>query len=234
MPQEEPRRALVVVAHPDDAEFTAGGTVAKLCAEGWEIYYVVATSGDKGSHDLEVSPQHLARLREEEQRAAAQVLGVRECVFLGYPDGFLEDTAELRGQMVRLIRLYRPTTVITWDPYRRPFNHRDHRIVGQAAADAAFPLSRGHLFYPEHLEEGLEPHRAQELHLAGTDQPDHYVDISQYLDKKVDALLCHASQMRGRSREEIAKMVRERGEEVGKAGGVAVAEAFRRLSFRPQ
>ncbi|MFQ5878665.1 MAG: PIG-L deacetylase family protein [Dehalococcoidia bacterium] len=232
MSQEEPRRALVVVAHPDDAEFIAGGAIAKLCAEGWEVYYVVATSGDKGTHDLEISPQQLARLREDEQRAAARVLGVGECVFLGYPDGFLEDTAELRGQMVRLIRHYKPATVITWDPYRRPFNHRDHRLAGQVAVDAAYPLARGHLFYPKHLQEGLEPHRTQELLLAGTDQPDHYIDISQYLDKKVEALRCHASQMRGRSREEMAKMVRERGEEVGKAGGVAVAEAFRRLSFR--
>lgn len=232
MAEETVQRALVVVAHPDDAEFIAGGTIAKLCAEGWEVHYVVATSGDKGSHDPEATPPQLARLREDEQRAAARLLGVRDCVFLGHPDGFVEDTPELRGEIVRLIRHYKPATVLTWDPYRRPFNHRDHRLIGQAAVDAVFPLSRGHLFYPEHMQEGLEPHGAEELWLAGSDQADHFIDISQHLERKVDALLCHASQMRDRTREELTKMMRERAEEVGKGNGLALAEGFRRVSLR--
>lgn len=231
-PEGEPKRALVIVAHPDDAEFTAGGTIARLCAEGWEVGYVVATSGDKGTHDGSLSPDRLALTREEEQRAAARALGAGECVFLRYPDGFLEDTPEVREKMVRQIRRFKPTLLITWDPYRRPFNHRDHRVAGQVAVDAAYPLARGHLFYPEHLQEGLAPHGVSEVYLAGSDQPDHYVDITEHLGKKVQALMCHASQMRERSKEEMEKAMRERAQETAKQAGLDLAEAFRRLSFR--
>lgn len=233
---EDRQRAMVIMAHPDDAELLCGGTVAKLCAEGWEVYYVITTNGDKGSHDPEMTSPALAAIRQQEQQAAAQTLGVKECIFLGYPDGFLEDTPQLREQLVRLLRRYRPHLVITWDGFRRSFNHRDHRITGQAAADAVMPLSRSHLYYPEHIAQGLQPHRVDELLLAGSDQPDYYVDIEPHLEKKIDAVLCHASQMRNRSRDEILEAWRKRAAEMAQQspqeGRPALAEAFRRLQFR--
>lgn len=229
----EPRTALVVFAHPDDAEFMCGGTVAKWCAEGWEVVYVAATSGDKGSRDPQMTRQHLAAVREREQRAAARVLGVRECIFLGYPDGFLDPTLELRGQIVRLIRKYRPDVVLTWDGFRRSFNHRDHRVIGTVTYDAIYPCANDPLYYPEHLqEEGLAPHRPAELWLAGSDEPDYHVDVTEYFARKLEAALCHVSQMR-RTREELEQVWRERmrrGE--AQAGQERLFEAFRRIQFQ--
>lgn len=222
LPEEgDPKSAMVVVAHPDDAEFLCAGTVARWCAEGWEVTYVVATSGDKGTRDLGVDEQYLAALREKEQRQACAVLGVQDVVFLGYPDGFVPDSAELRGQLVHLLRSRRPTVLVTWDPWRGRLNHRDHRTVGQVAVDAVFPASRGHLYYPkDYYERGLAPQRVADLLLAGSERPDYHVDITDYLEKKVDALLCHASQMEGRSRQELAARWRRRRR---------VYESFRRI-----
>ena len=150
----EPRKALVIVAHPDDAEFLCGGTVAKWCAEGWEVNYLLTTSGDMGSRDPGMTRTKLARIREKEQLAAATVLGVKEVVFLQYPDGFVEDTAEMRGQIARQIKRLKPDVVVTWNPFRTAFTHRDHRLTGQSALDALFPLARNPLGFPEHLDEG--------------------------------------------------------------------------------
>ena len=180
-----PKRALVIIAHPDDAEFLCAGTVARWASEGWEVTYVLATSGDKGSHEEGMTTEKLAALREKEQRAAARVLGVSECVFLGYPDGFVEDTPEFRGRLVREIRRFKPDVIVTWDPYRLGHNHRDHRVTGQVALDAAYPLSRSHLYFPEQLEEGLQPHGAREALLAGTDRPNYHVDVSEFFGKKM-------------------------------------------------
>lgn len=221
LPEEgDPKSAMVVVAHPDDAEFLCAGTVARWCAEGWEVTYVLVTSGDKGSRDLAADPQYLAALREKEQRQACAVLGVREVIFLGYPDGFVPDSLELRGQLVHLLRTRRPTVLVTWDPWRRRLNHRDHWAAGQAALDAAWPASRDHLYYPrDYLELGLAPHRVADLLLAGTEHPNYHVDITAYLDKKLDALMCHSSQLQAWSREELAARWR----------GRRVYESFHRL-----
>ncbi len=227
----EPKRALVIVAHPDDAEFLCGGTVARWVSEGWQVAFVLVTSGDKGSHDEEITSEQLAAIREDEERAAAGVLGVKECVFLGYPDGFVEDTAELRGKIVREIRRFKPDVAITWDPYRRGHNHRDHRLTGQAALDALYPLSRSHLYYPEHMEEGLEPHRVGEALLAGTDQPNHHVDVTKFFNKKMKALQCHKSQMSRYGFSEVRKRVRKRMAEVGKEAGFKLAEVFHRIEW---
>lgn len=230
-PTEEPRKALVIVAHPDDAEFLCAGAVARWAAEGWEVSYVLATSGDMGSHDAEMTRERLGALREKEQLQAAKVLGVRECVFLRYPDGFVDDTVEFRGRLVRQIRRFRPDVLVTWDPFRRGFNHRDHRLTGQAALDAAYPLARSHLSYPEQLEEGLAPHRVHEVLLAGTDQPDYYVDVSDFFHKKIQALRRHKSQIGRYPARELRKRVRERMAEVGKEPGYKLAEAFRRIEW---
>jgi len=229
---EHEKTATVIVAHPDDAEFLCGSTVAKLCAEGWQVSYVLTTSGDMGSHDESMTRDKLKPIREREQRAAAKVLGVTDVSFLGEPDGGVEDTAELRGKIVREVRRFKPYLVITWDPYRRNFNHRDHRLTGQSALDAIYPLARTHLSYPEHLaDEGLEPHRVREVWLAGTDQPDHYVDVTDYLNHKINALKKHKSQIGAAPVRELRKRLRQRMADVGKEPGYKLAEAFRRIAW---
>ncbi len=228
----EPKRALVIVAHPDDAEFLCAGTVARWVSEGCQVGYVLVTSGDKGSHDEEMTSERLAAVREKEQSAAAKELGVSECVFLGYPDGFVEDTAELRGKLVREIRRFKPDLVVTWDPYRLGHNHPDHRLTGQAALDAVYPLSRSHLYYSEHMEEGLEPHRVKEVLLAGSDRANYHVDVSNFFHKKMKALRCHKSQLGRYPFGEVRKRVRQRMAEVGKEAGFKLAEAFHRLEWR--
>lgn len=228
------RRALVVMAHPDDIEFSCGGTVARWCDEGWEVTFLLATSGDKGSKDPEMTPERLAAIREEEQRAAAAVLGVRHVEFLRCPDGYVEDTVQMRERVVRAIRRFRPDVVVTWDGFRRSFNHRDHRTIGVVTVDAVFPLSRSGLYFPEHLAEGLEPHRTNEVLLAGSDQPDYLVDVSRYVERKIEAALRHESQvLRDRSRDEWLAAARGRAGFVPRGGAPAV-EAFRRLRFGRQ
>ncbi len=228
-PIEGPARAMVIMAHPDDAEFLCAGTIAKWCAEGWDVSYVVVTGGDKGTHDDAMHPEKLAAIREEEQRAACRVLGVKECILLGYPDGFTSESQELRGQITRLLRLHKPDVVITWDGFRGAFNHRDHRNVGVATMDAIYPIVRDRLFYQHHEEEGLGSHQVNEVLLAGAAEPDYAVDITEYWEKKVDAILCHTSQVGGRTREDF---VRERAERDKREPGKPVEERFRRWSIR--
>ena len=228
-PLDTPARALVVMAHPDDAEFVCGGTVAKWCAEGCEVVYVVVTGGDKGTHDESMHPEKLAAVREAEQRAACRVLGVKECVFLGHPDGHTVDGDELRGLIVRLIRIHRPDVVITWDAFRRGFNHRDHRVVGTVAADAIYPLVRDRLAWPGDEEDGLASHQVNEILLAGSDEPDYTVDVTEHRERWLDAVLCHASQIGGRTREDFQRMREER---MAREGHARMEERFRRWSIR--
>lgn len=228
-PIEGPARAMVIMAHPDDAEFVCGGTVAKWCAEGWHVVYVVVTGGDKGTHDPDMYPEKLAAIREEEQRAACRVLGVKECIFLGYPDGFTVDDHELRGQLVRLIRLHRPDVIITWDAFHRGFNHRDHRNIGTLTADAVYPLVRDRLFFEQDEEDGLEAHEVNDVLLAGSAEPDYVVDATEHWSTKVDAILCHASQIGDRTREDF---VQGRKDQVEREGHDRLEEHFRRWSIR--
>jgi len=228
-PIEGPARAMVIMAHPDDAEFLCSGTVAKWCKEGWDVYYVLVTGGDKGTHDESMTPEKLAAIREEEQRQACRVLGVKECIFLGYPDGFTSESAELRGQIVRLLRQYRPDVVITWDAFRGTFNHRDHRNVGQATMDAIYPIVRDRLFYQQHEEDGLASHQVNEVLLAGAADADYVVDITDVWEKKVEAILCHTSQIGERTKETFMK---ERAEREAKNPGQPIEERFRRWSIR--
>ncbi|MEX2246355.1 MAG: PIG-L deacetylase family protein [Dehalococcoidia bacterium] len=227
--------ALVITAHPDDAEFICGGTIAKLCDMGWDVRICVATSGDKGTRDPNMRPQELAAIREEEQRAAGRILGLRECIFLGYPDGFLYETPELRGHVVRLIRTLKPDLVITWDGFRAGFNHNDHRAIGRVVRDALYPAAHDPHYYPEHAREGITAHRTGELLLAASEAPDYHVDIGPYLERKVDAILCHTSQIEARSRDEMMKGWREAGQRDRsrrKRTGYDFAESFRRIEFR--
>ena len=227
--KDGPLTAMVIVAHPDDAEFMCGGSVAKWCAQGWTVYYVLATSGDKGTHDSALTGQELAAIREQEQRDACRVLGAKDVIFLGLPDGFLQADVEFRGEIVKVLRKYRPDVVVTWDGFRKGFNHSDHRAVGIAVRDALYPAVRDHLYYPEHAANGLEPHQVNEMLLAGSDEPDYHVDIGAHLETKLQAVLCHRSQLGERTREQIEKTWRER---MQAARREPMTESFKRVSIR--
>jgi LmbE family N-acetylglucosaminyl deacetylase len=206
-----------------------------MCDMGWDVRICVATSGDKGTRDPDKRPQELAAIREEEQRAAAKVLGLADCIFWGYPDGFLYETPEVRGQVVKLIRTLKPDVMITWDGFRAGFNHNDHRAIGRVVRDALYPAAHDPQYYPEHLRDGIMPHRTAELLLAGAEDPDYHVDIGAYLEKKVDAILCHASQIDGRNRDQMLKGWREgvmRDRNRRKRTGYDFAESFKRIEFR--
>ena len=228
-------RALIITAHPDDAEFLAGGTMAKMCALGWDVTLAVATSGDKGTRDINLRPQELAAMREAEQRAAAKVLGLHRVIFWGMPDGWLEEGPELRGMVVKLIRQLKPDVVVTWDGFRAGFNHTDHRAIGRAVRDALYPAAHDPHYYGELTRAGIGPWRTAELLLAGTDDADYHVDIGPYLEQKVDAILCHASQIQARNREQMLKGWREaakRNRDRRKQTGFDFAESFKRHEFR--
>jgi len=222
--------AMVVTPHPDDAEFGAAGTVASWVKQGREVVYVVCTNGDKGSSDPDMTSERLAEIRQREQQEAARVLGVGEVVFLGYPDGGLEDTPDFRGTLVRLIREYRPEVVITADPYRKYLWHRDHRITGRVTLDAVFPYARDHLSYPEHKTEGLEPHSVKEVLFWGAEEPDTFLDVSDTFDVKMAALGCHASQV-GQYWDIVEARMKDRAGKMGETQGLPLAEAFRRVEM---
>jgi len=227
----EPVQVMVVTAHPDDAEYGVAGTVARWVREGRSVIYVVCTSGDKGTSDPNVKPEELARIREEEQLAVAKLLGVREVIFLRHPDQSLEDTPEFRKEIVRLIRMYKPETVVTSDPYRRYIWHRDHRIAGQVTLDAIFPYARDHLAYPELLEEGFQPHKVKEVLLWATEDPNYRSDITDTFDIKIAALRCHKSQMGFDLPAEIEKWLRERAKTMAEGEDFELAEAFHRVEI---
>ena len=224
-----PKTLMAIMAHPDDIDFGSSGSVAKWCSEGWTVYYVLATSGDKGTHDPAFTPQELAATREEEQREAARVLGVKEVFFLGYPDGFLEPTHELREQLVRLFRTYHPDVVLTWDGFRPSFNHNDHRNIGIAVRDALFPATRDRLYFPQHDAEGLGEWRVNEILLVGSPDPNYFVDISLFIERKADAILAHASQVQSHDRDELIKQMRSRGR---RPGGRGLIESFKRIHMQ--
>ena len=226
-----PADILIVAAHPDDAEFGVAGTVARWIREGKQVVYIVCTSGEKGTSDRTMNPEHLAQIREKEQEAAARLLGVREVVFLRLPDQGLEDTADFRKMIVRAIRIYRPKTVVTSDPYRRYVWHRDHRIVGQVTLDAVFPFARDHLSYPDLLDEGLEPHKVTEMLFYGSENVNYRSDITATFDIKVSALRCHASQVKELRVPDLEPWLREWSCSMAEGAECELAEAFHRVEI---
>ena len=234
---EVPDRAMVIFAHPDDAEIGSGGVIARWAAAGCEVTYVLCTNGSAGTADRSLTPEELVDRRAAEQRAAADFMGVKNLVMLPHPDGGLEDTREFRGDIVRAIRTYRPHTVFAHDPYRfRGFQHRDHRAVGIVTTDAVYPFARDHLHFPEHIvREGLEPHKVRELWYWGADEPDVIVDVSTSIDKQIAALVRHESQMPGFNvgqGETNGERVKKGTAERARGYGFKHAAAFRRLIAR--
>ena len=222
-------RALVVFSHPDDAEFGAAATIASLVARGVRVDYLVTTDGGKGTDDPAVTSEQLATTRIAEQRAAADVLGVGEVVHLGYPDGYLQPTLDLRRDLVRHLRRLRPELVIAQSPMRRmdgnPYiSHPDHLATGEATLAAIYPAARDRLNFPELLDEGLEPWKVRQVLVTGAEQANLWVDVQAQLDTALAALRCHASQFD--DWDAVEERVRERAREAGEAVGLPAAQAF--------
>lgn len=229
---DKPQRILVIVAHPDDIEFGVAGSVARWVDEGAQVTYGIVTDGAAGSNEPGVDVKALAKQRQAEQCAAAEMVGVHDVRFLGYPDGILQPTMELRRDLTRLIRQVKPDRVVCQDPATvfagdDYINHPDHRAAGEAAIYAVFPSAETRPVFPELLEEGCEPHHVSELYLTLTDQPNTHIDTTATMDRKIAALLCHKSQVGP----EVEEWVRGWNAEAGKEIGVPFAERFRVMKF---
>lgn len=226
--------ALVIMAHPDDAEFCCAATVKQLTDQGADVTYMVLTNGDKGNHNLAVTVPELVKRRMDEQRAAAGLLGVKSVLFMGEEDGFLEPNRELRRRMVRIIRQLKPDLVICQNPEAffggdNYINHPDHRNAGLATIEAIFPATGNPMFFPDLLAEGLEPHNIRELWLCMVENPNHKVDITDLLDLKIQALRQHVSQFT--DLDEMEKWIRERWFEETPEGERRYYESFKRMWF---
>lgn len=230
-----PKVVLGVCAHPDDIEVCAGGSIAKWAKAGAKIYYLVCTDGSKGTSDINISGNELIQTRRREQQAAAEMLGVDDVVYLEYEDGALECTVELKRDIVRAIRRFKPDTVVTMDPTfiysleRGVINHADHRAAGQATLDAVYPLARDHLCFPELLDEGLQPHKTQNLLLVNFDKANYYEDIGSNFELKLKAINAHSSQFPDAGT--IKKRVESMAKQCGKAASCELAEGFIRLEL---
>jgi LmbE family N-acetylglucosaminyl deacetylase len=224
-----PKSAMVIVAHPDDAEFTMAGTIASWTRAGCRVIYVICTDGNAGSHEPGMTREALAEIRRREQQAACSRLGVEEVVFLGYDDGLLQPTLELRRDLVAVIRRFQPEVVLTSDPTRfyasdTYINHPDHRAAGQAALDAIAPASAMPLLWPE----TGTPHRVRQVYVYGNDQSNLWVDVSETIEVKIAALKEHASQM---GDWDPTERIKGWAAEVGKEKGLEMAERFRVITL---
>ncbi|MDP9441712.1 MAG: PIG-L family deacetylase [Actinomycetota bacterium] len=231
----EIERILVITAHPDDVDFGAGGTVAGWTDLGIEVSYCIVTDGDAGGFDPSIPRSEIPGIRRAEQEAAAEVLGVRDLHFLGYPDGRLTVSLGLRRALARVIRQVRPQRVVCSSPQRNwdriYASHPDHLAAGEAALCAVYPDARNDFAFPELLDEGLPGHAVPEVWVMGGPEPDVFVDTTDHLDRKVKALLCHASQLP--NPDTLDGMIRGWGRAVAEAGGLAAgrtAEAYRRVN----
>jgi len=227
-----PQRAMSIQAHPDDQDFTVAGTIAKWTKAGCEFVSIIITSGDSGSNDptkgADYKPQ-LAGLREAEQKSANKVLGIKETVFLHYPDGELVATIQLRKDLTRLIRKFKPEVVVTGDPsgwfYGNEYiNHPDHRAAAEAATYAVFPSAGTRMIFPDLLDEGLLPHNVKRLYIHGNEKPDTWVDIAETLETKIEALKKHVSQG---DTHDVDQWMHEWAEREGKEKGIKYSESYR-------
>jgi LmbE family N-acetylglucosaminyl deacetylase len=225
-------RILVIAAHPDDVDFGSAGSIARWTDAGIDVRYCIVTDGDAGGSDPSVSRADMARLRQREQTAAARQVGVTELRFLGYPDGRVEATLDLRKDLARVIRQVRPARVVCPSPdryyARLGASHPDHRAVGSAALDAVYPDSRNQFAFPDLLaDEKLEPWTVQEVFISASPAADHYVDITDTFERKVAALCAHASQISDPA--DLGERIRGWATRIAEAGGLPagrLAEAF--------
>jgi LmbE family N-acetylglucosaminyl deacetylase len=229
-------RALVVFAHPDDAEFGSAGTVAAWTREGVRVAYVCLTDGSAGSNEPGVRREELAPIREAEQRAACDVLGVEECVFLGIPDGMVEVTIDLRRAITREVRRFRPDVLVIpdpsrlWDEERRYVNHSDHRAVGLVCLAVVNPDASTRPMFSELEQEGIEPFEIPNLWMpVWGEDADTFIDITETIETKIAALRCHKSQIGDWP---VDDWIRQRAKERGATRGMEFAETFRTFRLR--
>jgi LmbE family N-acetylglucosaminyl deacetylase len=232
---EEPQTILVVLAHPDDPEFFCGATIARWVQEGHTVHYCLLTHGDKGVKDRSVDPGELSRMREIEQRGAADVLGVKEVIFLDFEDGYLVPDLAARKAVTRAIRRFRPDVVMSCDPTyifgENSINHPDHRAAGQIVVDAFFPAAGNPMYFSDLLlDEGLEPVSVKELWLSVTGTPNTTVDVTRFWEKKIQALHCHNSQISDMN--QLDERMRGRHTSDSSLENPRFEEKFRRLKFR--
>jgi LmbE family N-acetylglucosaminyl deacetylase len=232
LPDEEIKRILVVMAHPDDCDFGAGGTIAQWTSRGIEVSYCIITNGDQGGEASDFPLEEMAQVRQREQRAAGKELGVDNVTFLNYRDGSLFPSLELRKEIVREIRRAKPDRMVVQSPERnweRIFaSHPDHLAAGETAIQAVYPDARNPYAFTELKDAGFEPWRVRELWITGSPQPNHYVDITDTFSKKMAALHAHVSQTA--HNKELEEMVRSWGEKNAEANGLPagrIAEIFK-------
>lgn len=224
----EHRRALVIGAHPDDNEFGAGGSVAKLTSQGWDVTFIIVTNGNKGSHDPDMSSYRLSEIREQEQIAAARMLGVGRVIFLRNNDGELESSPALRAELALYIRHFKPHSVFTHDPWKHYMLHPDHRAVGFGVIEGIVN-ARDHLFMPGLSQIGVTVWRPEVLFLWGAEQPDHYEDVSEFVEAKIAALHEHHTQLDNAKGWE--ERVRQRMRELGEQHNAQAVEAFKKITL---
>ncbi|HLJ65806.1 MAG TPA: PIG-L deacetylase family protein [Chloroflexota bacterium] len=234
------RTFLVIMSHPDDAELTCAGSIARWVREGNRAVLVVATDGARGGKHEGVDAAAMAATRRREQESAAAVIGFSDLVHLGFPDGELTDGEALRGTLVEQVRRFRPDVVVVMDPltviHRNSYvNHRDHRMLGMAALDALYPEASNAAYFPEQLGAGLRPHKVPELLLTQTERPNYWVDVGATLEVRFEALRRHASQIRlwPENGEAVIRQQRELAAVIGVEHGFAYAEEFRRIVVNP-
>ena len=231
---DDVHRVLVILAHPDDPDFTCGGTAILMARAGIEITYMILTNGDKGNHNPEITRNQLIAIRKLEQRAAADLCGVKHVLFMGEEDGFLRSTRELRERVTREIRRIRPELIIITDPNRyfsgdNYINHPDHRNAGLVALDAIFPAADNPMFYPEMTDEGYLPHKISQLYVHGHPAPNVRIDITDLVQTKIDAILCHKSQF-SEPPEAVRRWMERWGEEQ-EDGSLKYYEHFKAMKF---
>lgn len=230
---EEISRILIVTAHPDDLDFGCSGSIALWVKKGIEVSYVICTNGDQGGEDPSVPREEMPKIRQKEQRDAGAVVGVERITFLGYRDGWLEPTIQLRKEIVRQIRIHKPDRLVIQSPERnwdRLFSsHPDHMAAGEAAIQAVYPDARNQFAFEDLLkEEGLEPHRVREVWVMSAKDPNHFVDITETMDVKIKALHAHVSQTAHNPKmEEMIRSWGERSAEIMGLGKGRYAEIFR-------
>jgi LmbE family N-acetylglucosaminyl deacetylase len=229
------RRILVILAHPDDPEFFCGATIARWTSTGHIVSYCLLTRGDKGEKDFSITTEDVARNRVQEQYAAAKSLNVVSVKFLDEPDGYLEPSLRLRREIVRIIRQEKPDILVTCDPTNifpndASINHPDHRAAGQVVIDAVFPAAGSVFFYPDlFLNEGLGPHQVKEVWMSVTGQPNTILDVTEFWDRKIKALIEHRSQIGDPL--EFEKRMRSRRAQDSKEESPKYEERFRRIIY---
>ncbi|HAN86235.1 MAG TPA: PIG-L family deacetylase [Firmicutes bacterium] len=221
------QKAIAVCAHPDDLEYFCGGSTAAMIRDGWDVQLVIATDGDKGTHDRRMSGTQLASERRRESMEAAEILGLGKVFFLGKEDGELRSDGSLRRDIARIFRIVQPDRLITFDPWRKYELHPDHREIGFAALDARL-AARLPLYYPEQLRDGLENWTTREVLLFNTDNPDYFIDIGDTFDLKLQALRAHRSQWETTWHDTLSDL-RKEAERMGAAAGCKLAEGFKRI-----